>query len=715
MPANFRPNLLSIVPPYDYFVPPHGIASLMGALKAQGCDAFDVLDLRLWSPVPYLPTYVSTGAFGETFVIDIPDLPLVLQLLASLERPGRAFDDRSVVTRFALERGLSPDRLAGYLHATDRFLERAWDNVADIRFVGFSVWSSNFLTTLMAAAHLKRRRSPPFVVFGGPQTTQSMASAQLALRSGLADAVVLGEGEQTLIELFEAFEHAGGEPGPVAGCMQRAADGAIVTTERRLGKLHDKPLPDFSALPIEIYQRSGLSGLGSRRRILPFEISRGCTDRCAFCSEWVFWERFRSARPDEVLEQMKELKERYDADGFFFSDSLLNGVPYRLTALAEGILSMNLDVTWGGFFRAAMDRETARLIKRSGCEHAFLGIESMSDDTLERMNKRRTQADNIQALHAFLEAGVSFVCAGLIPGFPGDTRERFTQTALELHALQQRYPTRFRVNKEPFTVLAAQPLLDDLEGFGLVAHGWPDEVLDLAPSYRDITEPILCHVSGDNQGLERVGQTTIANSFNALDQWNDRGAIDWLPDHGIVRQSLGDGWSLAHFLSPSGARCALLASDDECEQLDARRRRAGGEQQIREEFADWVADLHAAHWVAPPLDMPELAPLGLGACGAARNGSRGDGERFVLSPFVVGRRAEGGLLVACWHTARLHRLAPDFEPVVAALRHDAMTRTAIRRMCRARGLDGVSAESALEALRRDELVMDRRPGDLGHE
>ena len=70
--------------------------------------------------------------------------------------------------------------------------------------------------------------------------------------------------------------------------------------------------------------------------------------------------------------------------------------------------------------RAQMDIETARLLKRAGCEEVFVGIESFSDETLELMNKRRTEADNIRALRAFLTAGISVV-AGFIPGFPLDS------------------------------------------------------------------------------------------------------------------------------------------------------------------------------------------------------------------------------------------------------------------------------------------------------
>lgn len=70
---NFKPNLLCIAPPYGTRVPA-GSAYLLGYLKANGCYDFDFLDLRLGAPFDFTPTYKSTGAFGESYGLDLPDL-----------------------------------------------------------------------------------------------------------------------------------------------------------------------------------------------------------------------------------------------------------------------------------------------------------------------------------------------------------------------------------------------------------------------------------------------------------------------------------------------------------------------------------------------------------------------------------------------------------------------------------------------------------------
>src|SRR5262245_12721222 len=79
-PNLMKRALLCICPPYPMVSPPAGAAALLGYLKAHGIADFGFADLRLGTPGCYEATYSATGVFGESFVMDIPDLPLVLQL-----------------------------------------------------------------------------------------------------------------------------------------------------------------------------------------------------------------------------------------------------------------------------------------------------------------------------------------------------------------------------------------------------------------------------------------------------------------------------------------------------------------------------------------------------------------------------------------------------------------------------------------------------------
>src|ERR1043166_9566385 len=176
----FKANLLAIAPPpFSPTAPPAGASYLLGYLKANGCHDFDFLDLRLGVPDSYSPTYTYTGAFGEAFVHDIPDLPMVLDLISTFEGKGELTPTYSpLLEKYALERGISPTYLFTYIRGLHRYFAHVFSNIPEIRFIGFSVWTTNYLATLIAAAHLKRRAQPPLIIAGGPQVSSSQASAE---------------------------------------------------------------------------------------------------------------------------------------------------------------------------------------------------------------------------------------------------------------------------------------------------------------------------------------------------------------------------------------------------------------------------------------------------------------------------------------------------------------------------------------------------------
>jgi len=349
--------------------PPAGPAALLGYLKAHGISDFGFLDLRLGTPSCYEATYSATGVFGESFVMDVPELPLVLQLLsADPHRPFRLTID-ALVERYCLERGISSNYLSSYVNGLSRYYEKAFEPYTGIDFFGFSVWTSNLLSTLLAAHHLKRRPRPPFIVGGGPQLTESSASAALALRGGLFDAVAQGEGEETLRSLYTAFcENGRKRVEGIAGTQYiDSASGELITVPAPLLKMDALPVPSFDEMAIDEYQIDD-------DRTLPFQLSRGCTDKCTFCSEWVFWQKFRPGAASDAANGVAELNSRYGATYIAFTDSLLNGNSNRLEAFAESLIRQKTKVRWGGFMRADMTDSAARLLHRAGCREAFVGM-----------------------------------------------------------------------------------------------------------------------------------------------------------------------------------------------------------------------------------------------------------------------------------------------------------------------------------------------------
>jgi radical SAM superfamily enzyme YgiQ (UPF0313 family) len=629
--ARAKPALLCVAPPYTTIEPPAGAAYLLAYARNQGCDDFGFLDLRLGVPGTYAPTYHHTGVFGESYVMDVPDLPLVLRLLANFDNGSGLLNDLSDCAEpYCRERGISPSYLEQYLASIDHYFSHVAGTFSGVRFFGFSTWTSNFLTTLLFAAHLKRLPEPPMILLGGPQVTESRSSAALALRSHLVDAVAIGEGEATLLDVYLDFRAKGlGRRDPLAGTAVLGIDGKVVYGPNRpLLQLGCVPVPTFDQMPLLSYQDTG-------HRSVPFHLSRGCTDRCVFCSEWKFWERFRPGEVSDTVAGIKKLKTDFGAEFITFTDSLLNGHPKRLREFAETAIREELDVSWDGFMRANMDLETAHLLKRAGCKNVFIGIESMSNETLALMKKRRTEENNVSALHAFLQAGIHVV-AGVIPGFPKDNRDAFIHTSDRLRELQRSYPGMLRINAEPFVISPGQPMFSSLEQHNIRGIPWSEQVLSLAPRYRDITESIFCTVEGSNQGIERVGRLRIAEAMESdeperMDSFDYKGEEE--PEASSFNfEHLKADWYVARIKGPHAWIYAVIVTEAEKTTLNVEKPEdIWGEQAGAQEMRK-ILDTIARRHLVMPSNRPRL-----------RSGGYFRGEprprAYILSPYVVARAA----------------------------------------------------------------------------
>src|SRR5262245_30135307 len=405
------------------------------------------------------------------------------------------------------------------------------------------------------------------------------------------------------------------------------------------------PVPSFDEMAIDEYQIDD-------DRTLPFQLSRGCTDKCTFCSEWVFWQRFRPGAPDGAAAGVELLRSRYGATYIAFTDSLLNGSSSRLQAFAEEILRRGTKVRWGGFMRADMTETLGRLLHRAGCREVFVGVESFDDNTLAAMNKRRTEADNQHALRAFLQAGI-FVVAGLIPGFPGDSRSAFLHSVAQIRTLQSEFPGQLRVNTEVFRVSPGLPLFRNLEGIGLTPRRWAEDYLNIAPRYLDITSNIYCSVEGANQGMERIGRERIAFMIRTDDPVRtDKFEYDddeHLAIHEFESRHVFGDWYLASTKLESAWIYALIVDGDELSGLQELAADAKGRGWSHPPLARYLRNLENRHIAFPTIERSPVSQV--------RFFRKFPDEDVVvaLSPFVVMRSTDREILAVNYVNGRFVR------------------------------------------------------------
>ena len=151
--------------------------------------------------------------------------------------------------------------------------------------VGFSVKLWTNLFSLILAQRLKQRAPEVFVLFGGPNTTTEPADRFLR-QFPQVDALCRQEADLSLPRFLRQFERTG-RPQSEPGFVFRTAAGEIVDG----GLVRD--LPDPAEIPWADYSSFDFAEYLNPRAIT-MEMSRGCVNRCSYCSEWRAFGRYRA-------------------------------------------------------------------------------------------------------------------------------------------------------------------------------------------------------------------------------------------------------------------------------------------------------------------------------------------------------------------------------------------------------------------------------------
>ena len=293
----------------------------------------------------------------------------------------------------------------------------------DAHVVGVSSMFSNqwlFIRDLLVA--IRARYPEKLVVMGGEHVT---ACAEYIIESCSAvDACVLGEGEETIADLVDAYRS--GRPfAEVAGIVFRANGKAMRTPKRgRIRAIDDIPEPDWSIVPIERYIDHGITYGANLGRSIPLLASRGCPFQCTFCSSPQMWTTLWQARkPELVVAEMKKYKTRYNVTNFDFYDLTAIVRKQWIADFCNLLIKEKLNVTWqlaSGTRSEAIDSEITPLLYEAGCRLVIYAPESGSPEELKRIKKKVKLDRMISSMRDAHRAGIE-TKANMIFGMLGMT------------------------------------------------------------------------------------------------------------------------------------------------------------------------------------------------------------------------------------------------------------------------------------------------------
>jgi anaerobic magnesium-protoporphyrin IX monomethyl ester cyclase len=281
------------------------------------------------------------------------------------------------------------------------------------------------------------------------------------------DFVVIGEGEQTMLEIVTQFEN-GGSLSQIKGVAYKEND------TRHIRKTSPRALAnDLDILPPpsrDLFDNGGYKKYYSGRfgyKTTAIMTSRGCPFECDFCSRPVFGNGFRARNASKVTDEIEEVIS-LGYNRIWFADDCFTLNRKRLIEICDEILKRRLKIAWECLSRVdTLDSETADKMKQAGCVRMFFGIESGNDSILRIMKKQITTKQAQAAVQLCKTKGIK-TGAFFIVGYPGENGKTILDTVKFASSLQLDYLSFTMPYPIPGT-----PLFERLNG-KLVLEEWAE-------------------------------------------------------------------------------------------------------------------------------------------------------------------------------------------------------------------------------------------------
>jgi len=285
-----------------------------------------------------------------------------------------------------------------------------------------------------------RARGTRVIAFG------SYATQRPGQYIGAADVVIEGEPEALGARLFDA---------KLEGAVQAGF----------VDDLDALPFPSWDAFPVARYRYALLSQRGTT---LPVSGVRGCAFGCGYCP-FRATSKFRQRSPENVVEEVRRLKERYGVRGVAFRDPLFNLDEDRVIALADGLAP--LDVRFSGEMRAdRLDRDLLARLRDAGLRSLELGVESVD---LGLLTRQKRQPPSMQQIENIVEAAHDLgvrVIANFMMGLPEDDEAGIRATVAWAKELNT-FAVQFTV-ATPYPGTSLEGLLGDRDPAPEAYTGW---------------------------------------------------------------------------------------------------------------------------------------------------------------------------------------------------------------------------------------------------
>lgn len=304
----------------------------------------------------------------------------------------------------------------------DNYIGRVKAELPGAALVGFSVMTMQVGSALRISELIKEARPHLPIVWGGIQAT--LFPRETAAHP-LVDIAVVGEGEQTLLELVQSGVRRE-ELNGIKGIAFKAGRKVVVTGPRSVLKTDYLPLPKWELMPKEVWRKISL---------IPAYTSRGCPHRCAFCINSITKNRWRGFSAERVLTMLEKMREQPYFRGKpirFWDENFFTDIE-RARQIVQGMVDRGWIMPWETTVRVdyirngLLDDNFLRLMRKSGCYLLSFGGESGSEHVLGMIDKGITPQQIIDSAEKTLSHGIIPQYSFMV-GLPGENRRDMRQT-----------------------------------------------------------------------------------------------------------------------------------------------------------------------------------------------------------------------------------------------------------------------------------------------
>ncbi len=329
--------------------------------------------------------------------------------------------------------------------------------------VGFGVCGyQQYRKGLSLASHIKKAKNKPLFVLGahGPS-----AAPDFFLEKYQADIVIRGEGERIFVNLLISLNE-NRDFRKLPGISWREDQKYFSNPDEALiEKIDELPVPAWDLFPMEHYVLDKVNAAKHTDRCFPVLASRGCPQKCNFC--YRMYEGYRLRSVENVLQEIRELKERYGITYITFVDENLMSSPQRALAFCEGFKKAQLNIRWDCMGRLNVaKREVLKAMKEAGCTYINYGIESVDQTSLDLMQKDLQVKEIFEGIDQTIEAGI-YPGLNVIWGNIGDNEETLAKGRDFL--IQYNTPLQIRTVK-PVTPYPGTKLFEIAKERGLLKN-----------------------------------------------------------------------------------------------------------------------------------------------------------------------------------------------------------------------------------------------------